>query len=121
MLNADHLWRPPGGCGLELAQSGPERREARMSIMFDQPERRFPSPFLWWVVAFATPVALIELWMGDYTDAASQAALALLLAIQAVTQGRPVGWFRATQWSLVILMALLLVVRVMRWTGFVSM
>jgi hypothetical protein len=37
-----------------------------------------------------------------------------------MTQGRPVGWFRAAQWTLVILMAVLLVVRVLRWTGFLA-
>ena len=57
---------------------------------------------------------------GDYGDAAFQAALALLLVVQAMTQGRPVGWFRAAQWTLVILMAVLLVVRVLRWTGFLA-
>jgi hypothetical protein len=87
-------------------------------IMFKEPDRHFPTGFLWWVVAFATAMALIELWTGDYGDAAFQAALALLLVVQAMTQGRPVGWFRAVQWSLVVLMASLLVVRVMRWTGF---
>jgi len=42
---------------------------------------------------------------------------ALLLVIHATTQGRPVGWLRATQWSFVVLMGALLVVRVRRWTG----
>jgi len=46
--------------------------------------------------------------------------MALLLVVQAMTQGRPVGWFRAAQWTLVILMAVLLVVRVLRWTGFLA-
>ena len=88
--------------------------------MFREPERHFPTGFLWWVVAFATAMALIELWTGDYGNAAIQAALALLLVVQAMTQGRPVGWVRVAQWSLVILMASLLVVRVMRWTGSLS-
>lgn len=88
--------------------------------MFTEPDRRFLTGFLWWVVSFATAMALIELWTGDYGDAAFQAALALLLMVQAMTQGRPVGGLRAAQWSLVILMASLLVVRVMPWTGFLS-
>ena len=88
--------------------------------MFKEPDRHFPTGFLWWVVAFATAMALIELWTDDYGAAAFQATVALLLVVQAMTQGRPVGWFRVAQWLLVILMASLLVVRVMRWTGFPS-
>ena len=88
--------------------------------MFNEPHRHFPTGLLWWVVAFATAMALTELWTGDYGDAAFQAALALLLVVQAMTQGRPVGWFRAAHWSPVILMASLLVARVRRWTGFLS-
>jgi ABC-type transport system involved in cytochrome c biogenesis permease component len=88
--------------------------------MFTKPEptRHFPSGLLWWVIAFAAAMALSELWMGDYGDGAFQATLVLLLVVQAMTEGRPVGWFRVAHWSLVILMASLLVVRVMRWRGF---
>ena len=85
--------------------------------MFTNPDRHFPTGFLWWVVAFSTAMALIGLWTGDYGDAAFQVTLVLLLVVQAMTQGRPVGWLRAAQWSLVVLMGTLLVVRVMRWTG----
>ena len=85
--------------------------------MFTEPDRHLPTGLLWWVVAFATAMGLIELWTGDYGDAAFQVTLALLLVVQAMTQGRPVGWFRAAQWSLVILMGTLLVIRVMGWTG----
>jgi hypothetical protein len=85
--------------------------------MFTEPDRRFPPGFLWWVVAFAAAMALIELWTGDYGDAAFQATLVLLLVVQGMTQGRPVGWFRVAQWSLVILMAVLLILRVMRWAS----
>jgi hypothetical protein len=90
--------------------------------MFTQPEpdRHPPTGFLWWLVAFATAMALIELWTGDYGGAAFQATLVLLLVVQVMTEGRPVGWFRVAQWSLLILMASLLVVRVMRWTGRLS-
>jgi hypothetical protein len=90
-------------------------------IVLTEADRYFPTGLLWWVVAFATAMALIDLWMGDYGDAAFQATLALLLVVQAMTQGRPVGWVRVAQWSLVILMASLLVVRVMRWTGFLPL
>jgi hypothetical protein len=87
--------------------------------MFTEPYRHLPTGFLWWVVAFAPAMTLIELWTGDY-GAAFQATVVLLLVVQGMTQGRPVVWFRAAQWSLVILMASLLVVRVMHWTGFLS-
>ena len=88
--------------------------------MFKEPDRHFPTGLLWWIVAFATAMAIIAVWTGDYGQAAFQATLALLLVVQAMTQGRPVGWFRVAQWLLVILMALLLVARVMRWTEFLS-
>ena len=90
--------------------------------MFTEPPdlKHFPSGFLWWVVAFAAAMALIDLWMGDYGRAGFQAALALLLVVQAITQGQPVGWFRVAQWLLIVLMMSLLVVRVMRWTGFMT-
>jgi hypothetical protein len=58
--------------------------------MFTEPDRHFPTGFLWWVVAFATAMALIELWTGGYGEAAFQAALALLLVVQAMSQSRPV-------------------------------
>ena len=45
--------------------------------MFTEPDRHFPTGFLWWVVAFATAMALIELWTGDYGDAAFQATVVL--------------------------------------------
>jgi hypothetical protein len=103
---------------VEQGQKTDRTRADCESIMFTEPDRHFPTGLLWWVVAFAMAVAVIELSTGDYGDAAFQATVALLLVIQAMTQGRPVGWFRAAQWSLVMLMASLLVVRVMRWTGF---
>ena len=87
------------------------------SIVFETPRRHFPSEFLWWAVAFSAAMTLAELWMRDYLDAAFQAALTLLVVVQVRTEGRPVGWLRVTQWSLVGLMALLFVLRVMRWTS----
>ena len=85
--------------------------------MVKESGRHFPSDFVWWAVAFATAMALLELWMRDYGDAAFQAALTLLLVVQATTEGRPVGWWRVTQWSLVTVMGALFVLRVMRWTS----
>jgi len=76
-----------------------------------RPDRDFPWGFLWGVAAFATAIALAELTARDYAGAAFQMALALFLAIQAMTHGHPVGWFHVARWSLVILMALLLVMR----------
>jgi hypothetical protein len=85
--------------------------------MFEKPPRHFPSEFLWWVVVFTTAVTLVEVWMRDYQDAAFHATLTLLLVVHVRTEGRPAGWLRVTQWSLVALMPVLFVLRVMRWTG----
>ena len=85
--------------------------------MVEQPDKHFPSGFLRWVVAFAAAMTLMELWMRDYVDAAFQAALTLLPVVQVISEGRPFGWLRVTQWSLVALMGALFIVRVVQWTG----
>lgn len=59
--------------------------------MFTEPDRHFPTGFLWWVIAFATAMAFIGLWTGDYGDAAFQVTLALLLVVQVMTRDRLVG------------------------------
>ena len=58
---------------------------------------------MWWIVAFATAMVMIELWARDSGDVAFHAALALFLAVPAMTQGRPLGWLRAAQWTLIVL------------------
>jgi hypothetical protein len=78
-----------------------------------------PTGFLRWIGSFAAAMALIELWTGDYSDAAFQAALALLLFVEA-SERAPAGWLRIAQLSLIVLMASLLALRVMRWTGFLE-
>ena len=82
--------------------------------MFEEPERRPRTGFLWWVIPFVAAMALVELWRGDYNDAARQAILALVMALQAATEGRATGWVRVAEWSLVILFVSSLVVSVMR-------
>ena len=82
--------------------------------MFKEPDNDFPWRFLWWVVAFATAIALSELSVRDYGGAGLQAALALLLAIQAIKRDRPVKSLRVAQWALVMVVVLLLV---MNWIG----
>jgi len=57
---------------------------------FKQPDNAFPWRFLWWVVAFATGIALRELWVRDYDGAGLQAALALLIASQAIKRDQPI-------------------------------
>lgn len=78
-----------------------------------------PTGFLRWIGSFAAAMALIELWTGDYSAAAFQAALALLLFVEG-TESRPGGWLRIARVSLIVLMASLLAFRVMRWTGFLE-
>jgi hypothetical protein len=66
--------------------------------MFKEPERHFPTGFWWWVVAFATAMALSN--CGRVTTGTQPSKQhSLLLVVQAMTQGRPVGWFRVAQWS----------------------
>ena len=81
---------------------------------FKKPDNEFPWRFLWWVVAFATGIAVSELWVRDYGGAGLQAALALLIAFQAIKRDRPIRWLRVAQWVLVMVIVLLLV---MRWLG----
>jgi hypothetical protein len=82
--------------------------------MFEEPERRPRVGFLWWVIPFVIATALFELWRGAYDGAVSQASLALLMVIQAVTEGRATGWLLVAQWSLLILFGSLLMVKVTR-------
>jgi hypothetical protein len=85
--------------------------------MFEEPKHLPSAITWWWIVAFATVSTLVDLWMRDYESAGFHATLTLLLAVQAATGGRPVGWLRVAQWSLAILMAGLLILRVTRWVS----
>lgn len=83
--------------------------------MFTKPGHS-PTGFLRWIGSFAAAMALIELWTGDYSDAAFQSALAVLMFIEAA-EVRSVAWLRIARLSLIVLMASLLAFRVMRRTG----
>jgi hypothetical protein len=85
--------------------------------MFKEPEHLPSAITWWWIVAFATVMTLMDLWMRDYESVGFHATLTLLVAVQAATEGRPVGWLRVAQWSLAALMAALLVLRMTRWAS----